>query len=86
MQTSPRPKDKSNHVVLHAINPRKLLHSKWTAIQPKHKEKHFLIVELEFDEENNVLDCQIEAVMTKRRFAIQWQELRDASLWLQGWK
>jgi tryptophan-rich hypothetical protein len=86
MQTEHKVNRTNNQAKLHAINPKKLLNSKWTAIHPSRKEKHFMIVELEFDEDNHVIDCQIEAVMTKRRFAIQWHELRDATLWLQGWK
>jgi tryptophan-rich hypothetical protein len=36
------------------INVKKLINSKWTATNPINKEKHFLITELEFDENNNV--------------------------------
>jgi len=36
------------------INPKKLLNSKWTAVNPTKKEKHFLITEVEFDEEGVV--------------------------------
>ena len=36
---------------MNQINPKKLLNSKWTAVKPAHKEKHFLITEIEFDEE-----------------------------------
>ena len=31
---------------MNRINPAKLLHSKWTAVEPKNKEKHFLVVEV----------------------------------------
>ncbi len=39
------------------INPKKLLNSKWTAVKPVNKEKHFLITELKFDEEGEVIHC-----------------------------
>lgn len=68
------------------INPKKLLNSKWTAASPKHKEKHFLITEIELDEEGEVLSCVIEALMTKRAESIEWQSLKDTDQWLQGWK
>lgn len=69
------------------INPKKLLHSKWTAAKPKNKEKHFMITEVIFDEEGQeVLSCVIEAVITKRTEAIEWRKLRDSSAWQQGWK
>jgi len=68
------------------LNPKKLLNSKWTAVKPQNKEKHFMITEVEFDEEGNVIHCLIQAVMTKNERAIDWHELKDESLWLQGWK
>ena len=41
---------------MNRINPRKLLLSKWTAAQPKHREKHFLVTQLFCDEEGTVLE------------------------------
>jgi len=70
---------------MNMINPKKLQLSKWTALKPINKEKHFLVIELELDEEGGVEECVIEAVMTKRAQAIDWRELKDDSRWLQGW-
>ncbi|MGF1905691.1 TIGR02450 family Trp-rich protein [Aliivibrio salmonicida] len=50
---------------MNQINPKKLLNSKLTAVNPIKKEKHFLITKIEF-EDNEVTHCLIEAVMTKR--------------------
>ncbi|MCC5452748.1 TIGR02450 family Trp-rich protein [Rheinheimera sp. UJ51] len=72
--------------MMNQINPNKLLKSKWTAIKPINKEKHFMVNEVEFDEEGNVLACTIEAVMSKRSMPIQWQELKDIRIWQQDWK
>lgn len=71
---------------MNQINPKKLLNSKWTAVKPQNKEKHFIVSEIEFDENGSVLSCAIEAVMSKRLIPIEWQELKDDSIWLQGWK
>ena len=71
---------------MNKINPRKLLNSKWTAVKPENKEKHFMVIEVEFDEEGVVILCCIEAVMTKRAFEIDWTTLKDPSCWLYGWK
>lgn len=68
------------------INPKKLLNSKWTATHPTNKEKHFIITEMEFDEEGNVIRCLIEAVMSKRAQSIDWRSLKDQNQWLMGWK
>lgn len=67
------------------INPKKLLHSKWTAVSVKNKEKHFLITDIEFDELGQVLHCEIEAVRNKRAFEIDWQELKESEKWRMGW-
>ncbi|KAF7769712.1 hypothetical protein PCIT_a2603 [Pseudoalteromonas citrea] len=71
---------------MHKINPKKLLNSKWTAVSPKHKEKHFMVTDVEFDEEGHVLHCIIEAVLTKRAFEIQWFDLKNEQEWAFGWR
>ena len=68
------------------INVKKLINSKWTATNPINKEKHFLITELELDENNNVTHCLIEAVISHRTQQIDWIELKESEHWLQGWK
>ncbi len=71
---------------MNKINPQKLLNSKWTAVTPSNKEKHFMVTEIKFDEEDNVTSCFIEAVMTKRLIPIDWTSLKDEDIWLHGWK
>jgi tryptophan-rich hypothetical protein len=71
---------------MNKINAKKLLNSKWTAVKPIHKEKHFIITELEFDENNNVINCLIEAVISNRVQPINWAELKESEHWQQGWK
>lgn len=68
------------------ISPKKLLNSKWTAVKPERKEKHFIVTEVDFNEDGLVIFCLIEAVMTKRATAIQWQDLKDINQWRCGWK
>jgi len=71
---------------MNKVHPKKLLNSKWTAVAPMNKEKHFVVSEIEFDEEGLVIACQIEAVMSKRCIPIDWHDLKDDSRWVQGWK
>tara|TARA_R110002072_G_scaffold185038_1_gene341763 strand:+ start:1028 stop:1243 length:216 start_codon:yes stop_codon:yes gene_type:complete len=71
---------------MNQINPKKLINSKWTAVQPDKKEKHFMVTEVEFDEEESVISCLLEAVLSKRSTLIQWQELKDARKWVHGWR
>jgi tryptophan-rich hypothetical protein len=67
------------------ISPKKLLNSKWTAVMPLNKEKHFIITEVEYDEEGAVMACVIEAIMSKRTTHIDWLNLKNTEQWLQGW-
>ena len=71
---------------MHQINPKKLLHSKWTAVSPVNKEKHFLLTELKFDEAGDVIHCLLEAVISNREIPIDWHELKNSAHWRQGWQ
>jgi len=71
---------------MNKFNPKKLLNSKWTAINPISKEKHFIVTEVEVDETGKVVSCAIEAVISRCPASIPWQDLKDTSLWAQGWK
>jgi tryptophan-rich hypothetical protein len=71
---------------MNIINPRKLLGSKWTAVKPDNKEKHFMVSEIEFDEEDLVISFTIEAVLSKRSILIDWNELKNDGDWIHGWK
>lgn len=67
------------------INPAKLLLSKWTAVLPQRKEKHFLVTRVNEDEQGIVISCIVEAVLTHREYEMDWQDLKDNSRWLAGW-
>jgi len=71
---------------MNQINPKKLLGSKWTSLIPINKEKHFIVVDVEFDEEGVVIETVIEAVMSKRTQIIDWRDLKNDELWVYGWK
>ncbi len=62
------------------------MNSKWTAVKPVGKQKHFIVTEVEFDDEGTVTSCLVEAVMSKWVFPIQWQDLKSTDHWIQGWK
>ena len=71
---------------MNRLNPRKLLLSKWTAVSPQNREKHFLVTELFCDEEGTVLEIELQAVMTKRSQKLAWQTLQNDQAWQMGWK
>jgi tryptophan-rich hypothetical protein len=70
------------------INPKKLLNSKWTAVLPVNKEKHFLVSKVMLSECNDSLIefVEIEAIHSQRKQVIAWRSLLENTVWLQGWK
>jgi tryptophan-rich hypothetical protein len=72
---------------MNPLQPKKLLLSKWTAVAPVAKNKHFLV--------SKVIACappsqeieaiELEAVFSKAVVRMDWRALRDPSLWRQGW-
>ncbi|MBH8611624.1 TIGR02450 family Trp-rich protein [Pseudomonas mohnii] len=70
---------------MNRINPSKLLLSKWTAAHPQNREKHFLVTELIRNDEGEVLEVELQAVLTKRSEQLKWQALCDKDQWKFGW-
>jgi tryptophan-rich hypothetical protein len=73
-------------VKINKVNPKALINSKWTKVDVVNKEKHFIITKVEFDDEQKVTDCIIEAVMTHNEYALDWRELKIGGKWRMGWK
>lgn len=71
---------------MNKINPKALINSKWTKVDITNKEKHFIITKVEFDEEQKVIACVIEAVMTHNEYNIDWRDLKISDQWRVGWK
>ena len=72
---------------MNPLNPKKLLLSKWTAVTPVAKQKHFLVsrvIRPELDTDP-VEWVEIEAVFSKATQRIRWRELQDDGVWRQGW-
>lgn len=69
------------------FNPKKLLLSKWTANQPKQRERHFMVTRLHWDEVGKeVVEVELEAVINKKIYTINPADLQNALYWSQGWK
>jgi len=71
---------------MNQINPNKLLLSKWTAVKPKKKERHFMVTKLIYAENEDIIGCELEAVISNNLYEINWKDLKDSSCWLIGWK
>lgn len=69
------------------INPKKLRLSKWTAVNPQAKEKHFLVTKvIDPEQPKHLIEfVEVEAVLTRRTFTMRCEELIDATKWVQGW-
>lgn len=70
-----------------ALSPKKLLHTKWTAVEPQNKEKHYLVTKViePMSPDLPVVSVEIEAVHSKRARIIGWRELTDVARWRRGW-
>lgn len=65
----------------------KLLNSKWTAVQPQNKEKHFIVTKVFHNEMDPQIidDVIIEAVFTRKEYRVKASELRVTDNWIKGW-
>lgn len=75
---------------MNVIQPKKLLLTKWTAVQPIAKNKHFLVSKTLKPESSDSADVaiewiELEAVFSKSITRMRWQDLRDSAMWKQGW-
>ncbi|WP_426369583.1 TIGR02450 family Trp-rich protein [Pseudocolwellia sp. HL-MZ7] len=71
---------------MNKVSPKALLHSKWTKVEVENKEKHFVVTQLEMDDEQRIVECKIEAVMSKNEYSINWRDLKNSECWKIGWK
>jgi tryptophan-rich hypothetical protein len=79
--------DVMNSKEQNSLNPKKLLLSKWTAVNPSHKRKHFLVSKVILPElpEAAIEFVELEAVFDQHAQIIPWRELKNTETWLQGW-
>ena len=72
---------------MNPLNPKKLLLSKWTAVKPVHKDKHFLIAKvIEPIEAGDKIEwVEIEAVFSQATQRVLWRDLQNEEVWKQGW-
>lgn len=72
---------------MNPLNPKKLQLTKWTAVQPVAKQKHFLVSRVIQPESatDPIEWVEIEAVFSKAAQIIAWRNLQDDTVWRQGW-
>jgi len=72
---------------MNPLNPKKLHLSKWTAVTPVAKQKHFLVsrvIQPALPDDPIEL-VEIESVFSKATQVIAWRELQNEDVWRQGW-
>ena len=76
-----------HRIFMNLLQSKKLLLTKWTAVTPIAKDKHFLVAKVIQPELPLVAIewVEMEAIYSKTVTRIDWRALRDDSLWRQGW-
>ena len=64
-----------------------LVNSKWTAVEPVDRDKHFLVKRVlrAKAEEHELGLVELEAILSKRLHRVSRGELSDATRWRSGW-
>jgi tryptophan-rich hypothetical protein len=72
---------------MNRLNYKKLLLTKWTAVNPRSRNKHFLVAKVIAPEPpgDTIEWVELEALYSKVVSRIDWRELRDETIWRQGW-
>ena len=70
---------------MNRIQRNKLRLSKWTAVAPKNRERHFLVTKV-IEHEERPMELILEAVYSKREYRLVWTDLKNDEVWLQGWR
>ena len=69
------------------VNRKKLAGSKWTAIRPVDRQKHFVVLDWVRDEDGAPTEMvEIEAILTRNVRTVHWRELGDPATWRIGWQ
>ncbi len=68
------------------LHPKKLMLSKWTAVHPVAKQKHFLVTKVALpDAEGRIEWVELQATYSGAVQRMAWRDLRDETCWRQGW-
>ena len=71
---------------MNLFSPKKLLNSKWTKVKPLNNERHFIVTDIKFNESSEVIECIIEAVISKKSKYNDCTEFKNDKIWKKGWK
>ncbi|MCY1043412.1 TIGR02450 family Trp-rich protein [Corallococcus sp. bb12-1] len=64
----------------------RLVGSKWTAVQPLEREKHFVVLRWVGEGGERPQELELEALLTRRVHRVPWRALADREHWVSGWR
>ena len=72
---------------MNPLSPKKLLLTKWTAVTPIDKQKHFLVSRVIKPElpTDPIVWVEVEAVFSQATQVIPWRDLQNDAVWRLGW-
>jgi tryptophan-rich hypothetical protein len=75
-----------SEAIRNPVNRNKLPGSKWTAVRPRNREKHFIVLDWVQDDHGRPTDkVVLEAVLTRTCRELHWRELGNQDVWRIGW-
>ena len=76
-----------NKIAKRIVNPKKRMLTKWTAVNPINKEKHFMVTKIVMPDliKLPIEFIALEAVFSGRKQLLALKQFNDSTLWLQGW-
>lgn len=65
-----------------------ILNSKWTSVVPTSKEKHFIVIKVNYKDEKEIViqNIILEAIITGQHYKMHPTELKNQEKWIKGWK
>jgi tryptophan-rich hypothetical protein len=67
-------------------SPKNMVGSKWTALRPVNKEKHFVVSGQHKSSDETDSEFQIRSILTERIQAVKLSVLQDVTIWKRGWE
>ena len=70
------------------LDSKRLLASKWTAVEPRNREKHFVVRHLSKCSAGGRKEdyVELEAILSGRMHRLPLHELSDPTRWTRGWR
>jgi len=68
-----------------AQDPQKRIGSKWTAMAPQHREKHFELIGVEKSGSSQSHKYLLRSILSGKVYPVEAEVLQDLNRWHKGW-